>query len=134
MAGIFFFTFLQNLRREITLSCFIECMAPYARIKTLLFCELKFKIKSICLLQHTSSNKYVSFQTMEKKSILQLVHDNLKYLEKSLEDDLITKEELVYDMRQRHVEMITQIVKTVSQTNFVIPIDPCNETERFIES
>lgn len=73
-------------------------------------------------------------QTMNKKSILQLIHGNLKYLEKSLEDELITKEELVNDMRQRHVELITLMVKTVSQSNFVIPIDPCNETEKFIES
>lgn len=79
-------------------------------------------------------HKSDTFKAMNGKSILQLIHANLNYLEKSLEDELITKEEIVDDMRQRHVEMMTLIVKTVTQTNFVIPIDPCNETERFIES
>ena len=65
-------------------------------------------------------------------NMLQLIQDNLDHIEQLRHDPLVSREDILDDMRQREILLIKKLVHTANTANFILPINMYDQNDAFI--
>jgi len=66
-------------------------------------------------------------------NLLQLIQDNINYIERLRHDETASRVDILDDMRERQILLIKKMIYTANTANYILPINAYDQTDVFLQ-
>jgi len=66
-------------------------------------------------------------------NLLQLIQDNISHIEAMKQDQTVSREDILEDMRERQILLMKKMIYTANTANYILPINAFDQNDIFLQ-